>query len=214
MPDAEFEAILTRAAEDLSRLPEGSAVAELLADDAVMRQQARACRYSTDSLQSGQAQRRHQQNRRAAGEIGMDGRATVMDGSAPYANGRHGIVGERYSITDEQCRPCQILHDQDQEKHTRHHVDQKADDHCPCPEGVTEWQFTAPKCDKIRHRPILGAVAGLCHFPVSVGYQTNTLVYSAGGYRFLDFVRIGVPMNILIGAVTVLVIPLIWPLAG
>ena len=48
----------------------------------------------------------------------------------------------------------------------------------------------------------------------AVGYQTNTLVYNAGGYRFTDFLKIGIPMNIIIGAATVLLIPLIWPLAG
>ncbi|MEC5325494.1 SLC13 family permease [Aurantimonas sp. A3-2-R12] len=65
-------------------------------------------------------------------------------------------------------------------------------------------------------RPFVVAVmfGASASFATPIGYQTNTLVYSAGGYRFLDFVRIGVPMNIIIGAVTVLVIPLIWPLAG
>lgn len=65
-------------------------------------------------------------------------------------------------------------------------------------------------------RPFVVAVmfAASASFATPIGYQTNTLVYSAGGYRFLDFVRIGVPMNIIVGAVTVLVIPLIWPLAG
>ena len=65
-------------------------------------------------------------------------------------------------------------------------------------------------------RPFVVAVmfGASASFATPIGYQTNTLVYSAGGYRFLDFVRIGVPMNIIIGAVTVLVIPLIWPLEG
>ena len=63
-------------------------------------------------------------------------------------------------------------------------------------------------------RPFVVAVmfGASASFATPIGYQTNTLVYSAGGYRFLDFVRIGVPMNIIIGAVTVVVIPLIWPL--
>ncbi|HEY9038959.1 MAG TPA: SLC13 family permease [Roseovarius sp.] len=65
-------------------------------------------------------------------------------------------------------------------------------------------------------RPFVVAVmfGASASFATPIGYQTNTLVYSAGGYRFLDFVRIGLPMNIIIGGVTVLVIPLIWPLAG
>jgi di/tricarboxylate transporter len=63
-------------------------------------------------------------------------------------------------------------------------------------------------------RPFVVAVmfGASASFATPIGYQTNTLVYSAGGYRFLDFMGIGVPMNIIIGAVTVLVIPLIWPL--
>jgi len=65
-------------------------------------------------------------------------------------------------------------------------------------------------------RPFVVAVmfGASASFATPIGYQTNTLVFSAGGYRFLDFVRIGLPMNIIIGLVTVLVIPLIWPLAG
>jgi di/tricarboxylate transporter len=49
-------------------------------------------------------------------------------------------------------------------------------------------------------------------FASPIGYQTNTLVYSAGGYRFGDFLRIGIPMNLAVGTATVLTIPLIWPL--
>ena len=39
-------------------------------------------------------------------------------------------------------------------------------------------------------------------FATPVGYQTNTLVYGAGDYRFIDFIRIGVPMNIVVGLAT------------
>ncbi|MBE3640059.1 SLC13 family permease [Mangrovicoccus algicola] len=49
-------------------------------------------------------------------------------------------------------------------------------------------------------------------FATPIGYQTNTMVYNAGGYRFTDFLRLGLPMNILAGLVTVLLAPLIWPL--
>lgn len=49
-------------------------------------------------------------------------------------------------------------------------------------------------------------------FATPIGYQTNTMVYSAGGYRFADFLRIGLPMNIVAGLVTVLLAPIIWPL--
>lgn len=39
-------------------------------------------------------------------------------------------------------------------------------------------------------------------FATPIGYQTNTLVYGAGNYRFMDFVKIGVPMNIIVGIAT------------
>jgi len=49
-------------------------------------------------------------------------------------------------------------------------------------------------------------------FATPIGYQTNTMVYNAGGYRFTDFLRLGLPMNVIAGVVTVLLAPLIWPL--
>jgi di/tricarboxylate transporter len=49
-------------------------------------------------------------------------------------------------------------------------------------------------------------------FATPIGYQTNTMVYNAGGYRFSDFLRLGLPMNLIAGVVTVLLAPLIWPL--
>lgn len=61
-------------------------------------------------------------------------------------------------------------------------------------------------------RPFVVAVmfAASAAFATPVGYQTNTMVYTAGGYRFLDFMRIGLPMNIIVGIVSVLLIPLVW----
>lgn len=49
-------------------------------------------------------------------------------------------------------------------------------------------------------------------FATPIGYQTNTMVYNAGGYRFTDFLRLGLPMNIMAGLVTVLLAPVFWPL--
>lgn len=47
-------------------------------------------------------------------------------------------------------------------------------------------------------------------FATPVGYQTNTLVYHAGGYQFADFLKIGVPMNLILWAIASFVIPLYW----
>ncbi len=44
-----------------------------------------------------------------------------------------------------------------------------------------------------------------------IGYQTNTLVYGAGGYRFSAFLRVGVPMNLIAWLLGSLIIPLLWP---
>jgi len=53
--------------------------------------------------------------------------------------------------------------------------------------------------------------AASASFATPIGYQTNTLVYTAGGYRFSDFLRVGVPMNLIVGAASVIAIPLFFP---
>ncbi|MCA9244439.1 MAG: anion permease, partial [Phycisphaerales bacterium] len=54
-------------------------------------------------------------------------------------------------------------------------------------------------------------MAGSASFATPLGYQTNLMVYGPGGYRFSDFLRMGVFMNLLVGVPTVLLSPLIWP---
>ena len=62
-------------------------------------------------------------------------------------------------------------------------------------------------------RPFIVAVmAGASiGFAIPAGYQTHMLVYSAGGYKFSDFFRIGVTMDLLCWLLGSLAIPLIWP---
>ncbi len=63
-------------------------------------------------------------------------------------------------------------------------------------------------------RPLVVAVmvAASASFATPIGYQTNTLVYGPGGYRFTDFMKIGIPLNIAIGMLASALIPLFWPL--
>ncbi|WP_374642570.1 SLC13 family permease [Tabrizicola sp.] len=63
-------------------------------------------------------------------------------------------------------------------------------------------------------RPFVVAVmfSATLAFATPVGYQTNMMVYGPGGYRFSDFARVGIPLNIIVMLVSCALIPLIWPL--
>lgn len=65
----------------------------------------------------------------------------------------------------------------------------------------------------VNHFPfvIIVMVAASAGFATPIGYQTNLMVYGPGGYKFSDYVKIGVPLDILIGIVAVLIAPLVWP---
>ncbi len=55
---------------------------------------------------------------------------------------------------------------------------------------------------------MVGASAG---FITPIGYQTNLMVYGPGGYRWMDYIRFGVPLSVLVGIATVLIVPRVWP---
>ncbi len=63
-------------------------------------------------------------------------------------------------------------------------------------------------------RPLVIAVmvAASAAFATPIGYQTNMMVYGPGGYRFTDFLRVGIPLNLSVGLLASAVIPFLWPL--
>ena len=62
-------------------------------------------------------------------------------------------------------------------------------------------------------KPFLVAVAlaASTSFITPNGYQTNTMIYTPGGYRFMDFVKAGWPLDLMVATIAILLIPLIWP---
>ena len=64
----------------------------------------------------------------------------------------------------------------------------------------------------VSHMPfvITLMIAASTSFATPIGYQTNLMVYGVGGYRFSDYLRIGLPLTLLVGVTAVLVVPLVW----
>lgn len=56
------------------------------------------------------------------------------------------------------------------------------------------------------------AIGCSCGFALPTGYQTHMIVYGEGGYKFIDFIKVGVPLDILIWIVGMVLIPVFWPL--
>lgn len=54
-------------------------------------------------------------------------------------------------------------------------------------------------------------VAASSSFASPLGYQTNLMIYGADGYHFLDFMKIGIPLKILLFIVSMICMPYAWP---
>jgi di/tricarboxylate transporter len=65
----------------------------------------------------------------------------------------------------------------------------------------------------VNTRPfILGVtIASSCAFAMPMGYQTHMMIYGPGGYRFTDFLRVGIPLNLICWITSCTLIPMIWP---
>jgi di/tricarboxylate transporter len=66
----------------------------------------------------------------------------------------------------------------------------------------------------VNARPFIIAVtiAASCAFAMPMGYQTHMMIYGPGGYRFTDFLRVGIPLNLICWITACTLIPVIWPL--
>ncbi len=71
---------------------------------------------------------------------------------------------------------------------------------------------SAAKLD-VNLMPFIMAVmmGGSAAFATPIGYQTNLMVYGPGGYKFTDFTRVGLPLNILVGVIVIVLAPIVWP---
>ena len=77
--------------------------------------------------------------------------------------------------------------------------------------GSAYWVSTANQIG-VDPRPLLMAItfAASTGFSTPVGYQTNTMIYNPGGYKYTDFLRTGVPLSILFWIMSVIFIPRLW----
>lgn len=53
-------------------------------------------------------------------------------------------------------------------------------------------------------------MAASASFSTPVGYQTNLMIYGPGGYRYTDYIKIGLPLNLIVALITISLVPLIW----
>ncbi|QTN31441.1 sodium-coupled transporter [Akkermansiaceae bacterium] len=78
---------------------------------------------------------------------------------------------------------------------------------------MTPVSITIAESMGVDPRPFLVAImfGASASFITPIGYQTNTYVYGAGGYRFADFPKVGIPLNIVLMVAAMILIPWIWP---
>lgn len=58
---------------------------------------------------------------------------------------------------------------------------------------------------------IVVMMAASASLSTPIGYQTNLMVYGPGGYKFTDFTKIGLPLNLIIATITLILVPIFWP---
>jgi di/tricarboxylate transporter len=68
----------------------------------------------------------------------------------------------------------------------------------------------------VDYRPFIVAVtiAASTSFLTPIGYQTNTMVYGMGGYRYSDYARLGAPLTLLVVGLLLALVPVLWPFTG
>jgi len=54
-------------------------------------------------------------------------------------------------------------------------------------------------------------IAASASFITPIGYQTNLMVFGPGGYRFIDYIKLGLPLSLIVASIALWIIPIVWP---
>lgn len=81
------------------------------------------------------------------------------------------------------------------------------------PVAIEAASVAGPEGAALSYMPFVIAlmVAASCDFASPLSYPTHLIVWGAGGYRFADFVRFGLPLNLIVAAIVVALAPIVWP---